>query len=266
MNTGQVGWGAEISKPKDGDTGPIASWEDFERYPWPDPEGLNFSTMEYAARHMPEGMAMIGRGDGVFKTAMYLMGYEKLGLALYDQPDLVEAIFDRCGEILLALARSTVQLDGVIALWAGDDMGFKTGPLIGPDHLRQYVVPYHRQMAEIAHQQGMPYLLHSCGNIDTVMEDLIEAGIDARHSFEDVIEPVESFCSRFSSRVSVIGGVDMDLLARGTPEEVRTRTRQILEACAPTGAYILGSGNSIANYIPVENFLAMVDEGHRFHR
>ena len=62
MNTGQVGWGAEISKPKDGDTGPIASWEDFERYPWPDPEGLDFSTMEDATKHMPEGMAMVGRG------------------------------------------------------------------------------------------------------------------------------------------------------------------------------------------------------------
>lgn len=250
----------------DESAGPITSWEDFDRYPWPQPDGFDFSTMEYAARHMPEGMAMIGRGGGVLETAMFLMGYETLALALYDQPDLVAAVFDRCGEILLAAARSVVQVDRVMALWTGDDMGYKTGPMIAPKHLRQFAIPFHRQMAEIAHQQGMPYLLHSCGKLDTIMEDLIDAGIDGRHSFEDVIEPVESFYGRFGSRIAVIGGVDVDLLARGTPEQVRARTRHILEACAPSGAYILGSGNSIVNYMPPENFLAMVDEGKCFNR
>lgn len=261
-----AGAGRDQRRWVDESSGPITSWEDFERYPWPHPEGFDFSTMEYAAKHMPEGMAMIGRGGGILETAMFLMGYETLALALYDQPDLVAAVFERTGEILLSVARSVVQVEGVIALWTGDDMGYKTGPMIAPKHLRQYVIPFHRQMAETTHQQGMPYLLHSCGKLDTIMDDLIEAGIDARHSFEDVIEPVESFCGRFNSRIAVIGGVDVDLLARGTPEEVRARTRQILETCASSGAYILGSGNSIVNYMPVQNFLAMVDEGSRFNQ
>jgi uroporphyrinogen decarboxylase len=97
------------------------------------------------------------------------------------------------------------------------------------------------------------------------MDDLIDdVGIDARHSFEDVFEPVESFAARYGDRIAVIGGVDVDLLVRGTEEQVRARTREILEACAPGGGYVLGSGNSIANYVPLESFLAMVDEGWRY--
>jgi uroporphyrinogen decarboxylase len=153
-----------------------------------------------------------------------------------------------------------------MALWMGDDMGFKTGTMISPRHLRKYVFPIQKQIAAIAHQKGLPFLLHSCGNLEAVMEDLInEVGIDAKHSFEDVIEPVEQFSARYGNRIAVIGGVDLDLLARGTEEQIRTRTRQILTACAPSGGYVLGSGNSIANYIPPRNFLAMLDEGWRFN-
>ena len=98
------------------------------------------------------------------------------------------------------------------------------------------------------------------------MDDLIDlVGIDSKHSFEDIIEPVESFIEQYGNRISAIGGVDVDLLSRGTVEQVRKRTRQILEKCAPSQGYILGSGNSIANYIPINNFLSMIDEGHRFN-
>jgi len=62
----------------------------------------------------------------------------------------------------------------------------------------------------------------------------------------------------------VIGGLDMNLLANGTEEQVRARTQEILAACMPTGSYILGSGNSIANFVRPENFLAMLDEGQRY--
>jgi uroporphyrinogen decarboxylase len=157
-------------------------------------------------------------------------------------------------------------MDRVIGLWCADDMGFRSGTLVAPKHLRQYVFPIHKQIADAAHQNGKLFLMHSCGNLAKVMEDLIEdVGIDAKHSFEDQILPVEDFYAQYSGRISVIGGLDVDLLTRGSEEQIRQRTRQILQACAPGGAYMLGSGNSIANYVPVENFLAMLDEGWKFN-
>jgi uroporphyrinogen decarboxylase len=148
----------------------------------------------------------------------------------------------------------------------GDDMGFKTGTMIAPEHLRNFVFPIQKQIARVAHDRGLPFLLHSCGNLEAVMDDLIEdVGIDAKHSYEDAIMPIEDVCAKYSERICVIGGVDVDLLCRGTEDKIRQRTREILETCGQTGAYILGSGNSIANYVPITNFLAMIDEGWRFN-
>lgn len=93
------------------------------------------------------------------------------------------------------------------------------------------------------------------------MPDLIgRVGIDGKHSFEDAILPVEAFQARYGDRIAVLGGVDVDILAAGTPERVRRRTRMLIEACGPQGRYAVGSGNSIPSYVPVENYLAMVDE------
>jgi uroporphyrinogen decarboxylase len=101
-----------------------------------------------------------------------------------------------------------------------------------------------------------------------LMDDLIDdVGIDAKHSYEDKILPPEEAYRRWGDRIAVLGGVDMDLLGRGTEEQVRARTRQILEVCGVKGmGYALGTGNTAANYIPVGNYLAMLDEGRRWNR
>ena len=101
-----------------------------------------------------------------------------------------------------------------------------------------------------------------------LMDDLLDdVRIDAKHSFEDKILPVEEAYRRWGDRIALMGGVDMDLLGRGTEDEVRRRTRQILEVCAARGTgYGLGSGNTAANYVPRQNYFAMLDEGRRWNR
>jgi uroporphyrinogen decarboxylase len=246
--------------------GCITTWAEFEAYPWSSSQEVDYYPIEYMAERLPEGMGIFGQLDGVYESLSWMMGYETLCLSLYDQPDLVAAICERIAEVYIPLARSLAQMDRVIGLWMGDDLGFKTGTLISPRHLRQYIFPIQRKIAEIAHQYGKPFLLHSCGNLAVIMEDLIsDVGIDAKHSYEDQIIPVEQFCLRYQDRVCTIGGIDIDLLARGSEEQVRQRVRQVLDACAPSKAYMLGSGNTITNYIPIPNFLAMVDEGRRFN-
>jgi len=78
--------------------------------------------------------------------------------------------------------------------------------------------------------------------------------------------PVEEAYRRWSGRIAIIGGVDMNLLAAGSEEDVRRRTREILDVCGLAGHYVLGTGNSVANYLPLNNYLAMVDKGRRWNR
>jgi uroporphyrinogen decarboxylase len=118
----------------------------------------------------------------------------------------------------------------------------------------------------MTHQRGLPYFLHSCGNILAIMDDLIEkVGIDGKHSFEDAIISADEFQARYGSRIAVLGGVDINILGGNEASAVRRRVRQLLEACGGRGRYAMGSGNSIPSYIPLENYLTMIDETHAFN-
>lgn len=243
--------------------GPITDWEAFEQYPWPVVADASFADIEGLGPMLPDGMKVTATlPGGVLENLIRLLGYEPLCLHLADDPALVRATVDRVGETLLAAYERLVQFDHVGALWLNDDLGFKTQTMISPRALREYVFPWHKRLTEFAHAHGRRVMLHACGNLREVMEDLLEdVGIDAKHSYEDVIQPVAEFKAQYGSRVAVLGGIDVHVLASGTVDEVRAYTRRVVEQCAPGGGWALGSGNSVANYIPVENFLAMLEVG-----
>ena len=99
------------------------------------------------------------------------------------------------------------------------------------------------------------------------MGDLLDdVQIDGLHSFEDTIKTVEETKQEYGHRIAVLGGIDVDFLCRADEAAVRRRTRRTLDQCHPGGGYCLGTGNSVANYMPLDNYLAMLDEGRRFGR
>jgi uroporphyrinogen decarboxylase len=249
--------------------GPITNWAEFEAYPWPDPNKATTRALEWYEKHLPDDMCVIGSG-GFAHFAEYLtwlMGYETLCYALYDQRDLVTAISNRLIGMYDVIIHRILQFSRVKIVWGSDDMGFKTGTLISPKDTRQYVLPGHKRMAQFAHRAGLPYLLHACGNLTAIMPDLIDdVGIDARHSFEDTIETVVDAKRKYGDRIALLGGLDVDFMCRSDEAAIRQRVRDTLDACLPGGGYCLGTGNSVANYIPLDNYLAMLDEGRRYGR
>jgi uroporphyrinogen decarboxylase len=254
---------------QDESSGPIQSWADFEAYPWPKAEDLNHAALQYVSAVVPEGMKIAAFGfGGVFEHSTWLMGLQPFSYALQDQPDLVEAICQRVGELAAAACAQVVAIDNVDMVFLSDDLGFYSGTLVSPDVIRRYIFPHYKKFVDTAHKAGKLVVFHSCGNMYKLMDELIDdVGIDAKHSFEDKILPVDEAYRRWGDRVAVLGGVDMDLVGRGTEEEVRARTRQILEVCGVKGTgYCLGTGNTAANYLPRQNFLAMLDEGRRWNR
>ncbi len=260
---------APLARPErcwvDESQGVINSWDDFAKYPWlTDPPDMGI--VDFVAENVPPGMGVIFTSSGVLEWTMWLMGYEPLSLALHDDPNLVRAVSQRVGQRFLDGYAAAAKHSGVHAIWLGDDMGFKTATMISPDHMRELIFPWHKRIAEAAHAEGKPFLLHACGNLEAVMEDLIEdVRIDAKHSFEDAIMPVAEFKDKYGDRIAVLGGADVDYLSRHSPEEVRRYVRAILEACAPGGGYAMGTGNSVANYIPVNNYLALLDELRQYN-
>ncbi len=254
----QRGW-------RDDSHGPIETWADFESYEWPRVRDEDFAPVEKLGSLLPASMKAIPvLPGGPLESLIGLMGYEPLCFALIDQPDLVQAVADRVGETELELYRRYCQYDVIGALSLNDDLGFKTQTMIGPADLRRYVFPWYKELVGMAHANGRPVILHACGNCSEVWGDLIhEAGIDAKHSFEDVIEPVAAFKRHWGHLCAVMGGIDVDILSRGSEQQVREYTRRVIEQCKPGGGWALGTGNSVTNYIPIANYYAMLDEGRR---
>jgi uroporphyrinogen decarboxylase len=246
--------------------GPITTWEEFEKYPWPSPGEFTSRNLEWFEKHLPDNMCVVGMGVAHYAEFLcWLMGYETFCVALCEKRDLVDAITQKVTELSDAAARLLVQFDKVKVLWGSDDMGFRGGLLVSPDDMREYVLPGHKGTAKIAHDAGRAYILHSCGNLSDIMDDLIDdVRIDGKHSYEDTIEDVRELKSTYGKDIALLGGIDLDFLCRASESEVRTRVRDTLEKCQPGGGYCVGTGNSVANYIPVDNYLAMLDEGRKF--
>lgn len=243
----------------------VASWDDFERIHWPSVQEVDFWPIEYLGTHLPDGMAlMVEHSCHICELVTAAFTYEGMSLALYDQPDLFQAVTDKIGQSLVDYYRLAVGLPNVVAVLTGDDMGFRSGTFLKPDDMRRYFLPWHARISAVAHEAGKRRYLHSCGNLAAIMDDLIEvAHIDGKHSFEDAIQPVEEFHRLYHRRIATLGGVDVDILARGGEDDVRQRTRQIIDSCAPLGRFAIGSGNSIPSYVSLRNYLAMVEEALR---
>ena len=160
---------------------------------------------------------------------------------------------------------SICDYDCLGAVYLSDDLGFKTSTFIRSEHIRELIIPWHKKLGDIAHSHGKCLMLHSCGQMYDVIDDYIDiVGIDAKHSFEDVIMPVAKVKKLYCDRLSLLGGIDVDFLARADEMAIRKKTKEVLDQCFYGGGYCLGSGNWVTKYIPLDNYLTMLDEGRRY--
>ena len=243
----------------------ITDEAEFAAYQWPTLDLSRLAFFEKIGDELPDGMKLIACGyEGVLETVIDLVGFENLCLLLYMQPELVEAVFENVGARILTFYQEVVQYDAVGAVIANDDWGFKTQTMLSPEDLRRLVFPWHRKIVQAAHVAGKPVILHSCGNLDAVFDDIIDdIKFDGKHSFEDAIVPVEEAIERYGGRIAIIGGIDVDFLAEQPPEAVRRRTGRLAEASMMRGGVAVGSGNSIPEYIPIDHYCVMLQEALR---
>ncbi len=242
--------------------GPIKSFDDFERYPWPIITDDTFYIHQYICSHLPDGMGLMTcHAGGVYEHVSRLMGYQGLCIALFEQPQLVKAVTDKIGSIIKAYNDRLLKLEGIKAIFQGDDFGFNTQTLISPKHLREYFLPWHKIYAKQAHDAGKPYYLHSCGKLDDIMDELInDIGIDGKHSFQDNVMPIEIYKEKWGQQIGLLGGVDVDALSTFTQDRLRRYIQNKIEKCAEGGRFAVGAGNSVTSYVPLENYLTMMDE------
>jgi len=236
----------------------ITDRKSYENYPWPDPDACDDGRVGRYGALLPEGMKIISQSaDGVLENVMDLIGYDGMCYLLADDPVFLQELFDNVGSRLVRYYELAARYDCIGAFVANDDWGFATQTFLSPADMRKYVFPWYKKIVEAAHGSGRPVLLHSCGQLRDVYDDVIDAlHFDAKHSYEDKIWPVEKAYKALYPRIAVLGGIDVDFICRRGHEEIYDRACNMLRLGA-AGGYALGSGNSIPGYVPFEGYLAM---------
>lgn len=254
-----------------GKPGPIQNRSDFVAYPWGELPAKFIKHAEYKfqalSEMMPEGMKAIGGiGNGVFELAEDLVGLEYLPFMQVDDPGLYRDLFQSIGDLMESIWTWFLahHVGAFAACRFGDDLGFKASLLTNPQTVTLHILPQYRRIVNLIHSHAKKFLFHSCGNIFAVMDELVELGIDAKHSNEDIIAPFDRWIREYGSRIGLLGGFDIDFLCKSTDSEVLETIQEVGTRYRNASAgYALGSGNSIPEYVPVDNYLSMIEAAQK---
>ena len=244
--------------------GVITSSDELQKYQWPTKDDLNVQPLETIGPVLRNGMKAIVISS-LHEHAVSLMGTETMLLGIYDQPELVAEVYRRVGELILHLFERSVEYPAIGALWLGDDLAYTEGLFFSLDFIRQNIFPWYRKIADVAKSHNLPLIFHSDGDIRPILPDLADIGFDAIHPIEPKAMDIVATKRDWGNRFCIIGNIDLCYtLPRGTPQEVEEEVRLRIEQLAPGGGYVLSSANSVPEYVPLPNYVAMVQAVRKY--
>ncbi len=240
--------------------GIIVSQKDMDNFPWPNEKDFDYSMLADFQVLAPSGMKPIPVLGNIFTMSWELMGMENFFYELHDTPDMVTGLIDKIATIQDTALEICLSYDSIGAIWMSEDLGSKTNLLVNPKFLRSHVFPWYEKWGMLCKKRGIPYMLHSDGKVDRVIEDIIRCGFNALHPIEPLAMDIVEIKHKYGEYLCLIGNIDLEYtLTRGTPKEVEHLTRERIRVLAPGGGYCVASSNSITEYVPLKNFLAMRD-------
>lgn len=239
--------------------GLITSDADFEKYPWPNPDEADLSILDAVQSLLPHGMKAIANIGKIFTGAWQLMGFTSFCELLEDNPALVTRVLERVAAIQTRITGRVIAHPAIGAVLHADDIAYFSGPMINPEVLRRHVFPAYKRMGEMCRQRGVIYLYHSDGQLKDLIGDIVDCGFVGLHPIEPKPMDGVALKEKWGKKICLLGHIDVDLLARGTPQQIREQTKRNLDLLARDGGYCPGSGNSVPDYVPVANFIAMIE-------
>jgi uroporphyrinogen decarboxylase len=240
--------------------GVIRDRASFDQFDWPDPDrAYSYDTLDKLGKLLPDGAMAIVNVGYLFMAPWMLMGLERFCVALAEGDPLVRRVIQRVGSIQKRVVENVLQFDCVGAIRMPDDLGHTGGTMVNPRFLRELIFPRHKQIGDMVHAKGLPYLLHSDGRLYDVLDDLVACGYHALHPCEPASMNILRLKREYGGRLCLMGNINLDsTLCLGTPDDVAAEVKLRLRTVAPGGGYCCGSSNSIPEYVPYENYVAMI--------
>jgi len=227
----------------------IKPWYEFSE------DRLQGDWLTTARRSVEEGKVVWVLIPGGFDEPRQLLGEEALCMAFYDQPELIHDILHTIGNTAFKVLERVSREAQIDLLFVHEDMAGKSGPLVGPDQIREFIAPYYRKIWELLKDRGARLFdQDSDGNMNPVIDAFLDAGVNCMHPMEpaanmDIVKVRE----KYGTRLAFYGGIDKHVLRRSQQEIVQELEYKI-PPMVRTGGCALALDHRITNGTPLENY------------
>ena len=261
-----VVWNRSVDKDIGNVEGYVLPEPKLEGFAFPDPlDRRFFQDIPDKIARQPERFRVFYLGFSLFERAWTMRGMENLLYDFVDQPEFVHALFTAIADYNIAQVREALKYD-IDAVYFGDDWGQQHGLIMGKPYWDAYIKPQLRRMYGVVRQAGKFQMMHSCGDVDELFEDLVGLGLNCFNPFQPEVMETTALLLKYRGRLAFHGGLSTQrTLPHGTEAEVREESRRLLEQ-GREGGYIFAPSHAVEGDVPLANILAFIDEAHQARR
>ena len=232
-----------------------------EAFTWPNPDYLNFDTCIRDLNNAGDVYRLSGFWCCFFHNVSDLFGMENYFLKMLMEPDIVHAVTQKVCEFYLEANRRFFEQTGnlVDGFFFGNDFGTQKTLIIALDQFNEFIMPWFKKFTAQGHRYNYQVVLHSCGSIYDVIDQIINAGVDCIHPIQAKAAKMDAqtLADSFKGRVTFMGGIDSQhLMTNGKPDEIKADVRRVKSILGP-GLIVSPSHEAILPNVPPENVEAL---------
>lgn len=200
---------------------PLKNWDDFKKLNIPDPseqkrwEGIEARIKKAGDRYVA------GNGMSIYERVHFIRGLENTWIDMRENRDKLEMVVDKLTDMSVYIIRRYAEY-GVDGYIFADDWGLQNSLMISPQDWREIWKPRYARIFKTCRENGMHSIMHSCGYIMDILDDLIEIGLDVIQMDQQENMGLKELGSRFGGRITFYCPVDIQqTMARGSMEQIR---------------------------------------------
>ena len=242
--------------------------ENYDKYKFPQAENedMMLSVKDTVKKNSDTYFIVGFQHIGLFERAWTLRGYENFLMDLCLNPDLASEILDQILEYKINEAKLYIK-SGVDCVRTGDDWGIQTSLAMSPEIWKKFIKPRQAKLWQVYKEAGMPIIHHSCGNIYSIIPDLIEIGLNVLHPIQPLSMDIKQLAAEFGDELIFFGGIDTQaLLPKGSPADVKAAVYENVALLGKGLGYIIAPSQEVMSDIPLENIRALIEACQNNHK